>query len=150
LAVLALCALAVASVEAGEAEDALSQGIQRFDEGRYLAAQEVLLNVDPDSLSDADRARRDEYLERVQAALAMVDKANQDLEDGEQALAGGDLKSAAAHLNDVLANEYAPQALRKAAELPEFMTGFLCDAVALSGVSNVLDVTYIHAPTYTT
>ncbi|UCG17282.1 MAG: hypothetical protein JSV19_04465 [Phycisphaerales bacterium] len=116
LAMPAVWLFVVASVPAGEVEDALNKGIQTFDEGKYLEAQEILLAVDRDKLSEADQARRDEYLERVQAALAMVDKATKDLEDGEKALAAGDLDGAEAGLEAVLANEYAPQALRESAQ----------------------------------
>jgi len=116
LAVPFLCMLAITPARAGEAEDALSKAISLFEEGSYLTAQEVLLGVNREALSEADRTRRDDYLERVQSALTMVDKATKDLEDGEKALGDGKLDDAAAKLRGVLANEYAPPALRASAE----------------------------------
>lgn len=97
---------------ANEAEEALRRGVELFDAGDYLAAQQALLAIDRDDLSEADGARRDDYLERIQVALTMLEKASKDYEDGEQALTNGDLDRAEARLNEVLANEYAPQALR--------------------------------------
>ncbi len=111
-----LCLWMGAAALAGPAEDALDKGLGLFDAGKYLEAQQVLLEIDPSALSDEDRGRRDEYLERLQVALAMVDKANKDLEDGEKALAGGDLDTAEEYLQGVLDNEYAAPSLRASAE----------------------------------
>jgi tetratricopeptide (TPR) repeat protein len=100
---------------ADEAEEALQRGVELFEAGDYLAAQQALLDIDRDDLSEADGARRDDYLERIQVALTMLEKASKDLEDGETALSHNDLEEAEARLTDVLANEYAPQALRNSA-----------------------------------
>ncbi|MFQ5490100.1 MAG: hypothetical protein ACE5GE_05195 [Phycisphaerae bacterium] len=112
---LAVCCLVVAPpVFADDAED-LNQAIQQFQEGNYLSAQQLLLDIDPDGLTDAQRVQRDNYVDRVQVALSMVEKAANDLEDAEQAVADHRLDEGQALAKGVLANEYAKQAIRSAA-----------------------------------
>lgn len=93
----------------------LEQGIEHFTSGDYVAAQEVLVSVDREALGDVDQVRRDDYLNRVQIALTMVEKALRDLEDAETALAEGEDSQARQLLESVLGNEYAAEALRQAA-----------------------------------
>ena len=69
----ACCTATVSHAIADEADD-LAAAIQMFQESKYLVAQEALLNLDVEALSDTEKARRDEYLDRVQVALAMVEK----------------------------------------------------------------------------
>lgn len=113
LAVAACFAAATAAL--GDAPENLAKAIQLFEEGRYLAAQEALLKIDPESLSEAQRAQRAEYVDRAQVALTMVEKATRDLEEAAQAVADGELDQADRLLRSVLNNEYAAEALRREA-----------------------------------
>lgn len=112
--VVAACLVVALPAFADDSGD-LAGAIQLFEQGNYLAAQELLLKIDPDALDTSERTRRDEYVNRVQIALAMVEKAETDLEDAETALSGGDLDEAEELLRDVLSNEYAAEALRRGA-----------------------------------
>ncbi|GAG37285.1 unnamed protein product, partial [marine sediment metagenome] len=94
---------------------ALDQAIQLFDHGDYVAAQEVLIGIDRSKLTGKQQVRRDDYLNRVQVAMTMYEKALRDLEDAETAIAEAELDRAEHLLNAVLANEYAAEALRRAA-----------------------------------
>ncbi|MFH0983496.1 MAG: hypothetical protein V2A79_18410 [Planctomycetota bacterium] len=116
VAVLALCLALARAAVADEAAQALQKGIALFDEGKYLAAQEALLAIQRDALEEEDRALRDEYLERVSVAIHMQDKARQDLETAQGALATDHFDKAREWFESVLGNEYAPATLRKAAE----------------------------------
>ncbi|MHC4063709.1 MAG: type II secretion system protein GspD [Planctomycetota bacterium] len=114
LSAVAACLAVAAAAFADEAED-LAAAIQLFEDGRYLAAQEALLKIEPESLTEAQRTQRGEYVDRVQVALAMVEKANQDLDDAVQAVTNRELDQAEQLLRKVLNNEYAAAALRREA-----------------------------------
>ncbi len=93
----------------------LQEGIQLFNDGAYVAAQEKLVEVDRSALSAEDQTLRDDYLNRVQIALTMVEKALRDLEDAETAIGEGETDQARSLLQGVLDNEYADDALRRSA-----------------------------------
>jgi general secretion pathway protein D len=95
---------------------ALEQAIRLFEEGDYLAAQSTLVNIDRSQLNAEEQAARDDYLNRVQLAITMSEKAVRDLEDAETALAENEPEEARQLLEGILANEYAPQAVRRSAE----------------------------------
>lgn len=113
-AVLALFAPSATLWAADEAE-ALEQVIRAFENGEYLAAQELLAEIDRSSLTDEQKSIRDDYLGRIQVAITMSEKALRDLEDAETALAGKEYQQAENLLQRVLDNEYAPQAIRRSA-----------------------------------
>ena len=113
--VVLVAALALSASAWADDGEELARAIRMFEEGKYLAAQEVLLEVGPEGLSQAQRAQRDEYLDRVQVALSMVEKASNDLDDALQAVEDGELDEADALLRGVLRNEYASGALRRGA-----------------------------------
>lgn len=116
LTLLVMAALPMAqSARAGEASDTLKAAIGLFDQGEYLAAQEKLTAIDRDQLSDKDRDLRDDYVNRIQVAITMEDKALRDLEDAETAIEDDQLEQAEALLNAVIHNEYADKSLRTSA-----------------------------------
>ncbi|MCH8250959.1 MAG: hypothetical protein IID36_00750 [Planctomycetes bacterium] len=100
---------------AGDDVQTLNEAIGLFGVGDYLAAQELLVDIDRSKLSKNDQARRDDYVRRVQVALRMEGKALRDLEDAESAMAENDNEQARLLLDRVLANEYAPEPARKKA-----------------------------------
>jgi len=108
--------LLVGPVSASEEADALTTAIQLFNDGDYVAAQEILAVLDRSKLEPEQQALRDDYLERARVAVTMVEKAMRDLEDAEIALVGGEREQAIVLLNSVLANEYAHEGVRRAAE----------------------------------
>ncbi len=108
--------LLVGPVSASEEADALKTAIQLFEDGDYVAAQEILAVLDRSKLDPEQQAMRDDYLERAKVAVTMAEKGMRDLEDAETALAGGEKEQAISLLNSVLANEYAHEGVRRAAE----------------------------------
>jgi general secretion pathway protein D len=94
---------------------ALDRAIQLFEQGDYLASQELLLGIDRAKLTSKQQASRDDYLNRVQVAITMYEKALRDLEDAETAIAEGELDRAEHLLEGVLSNEYAAEAVRRSA-----------------------------------
>ncbi len=112
VAALLLVTPAVAQDDA----QALDQAIQLFDRGDYLAAQELLLGIDREKLDEQQRSLRDDYVDRVQVAITLYEKALRDLEDAETAIADRERERAEQLLNAVLSNEYAAEVLRRAAE----------------------------------
>ena len=113
---LSLCLAVPTWAAADEASQMLQKGIALFDEGKYMAAQEVLLNVDRDALAEEERALRDEYVDRVSVALNMVDKANREVEEAQAALMTENFAEAEALFESVLENEYALATIRQTAE----------------------------------
>ncbi len=95
---------------------ALEQAIRLFNEGDYLAAQSTLANIDRSGLNSGDQDRRDDYLNRVQVAITLSEKAVRDLEDAETALSEGEPGQAQLLLEGVLSNEYAAEAVRRSTE----------------------------------
>jgi len=115
--VLAAALVAVAApATAGDQGEDLQQAIGLFEDGEYLAAQELLAGMDRAKLDPQQQARRDDYLSRCQVAITMYEKALRDLEDAETAIAEREHDRARPLLDRVLANEYAAQSLRRAAE----------------------------------
>ncbi|MGB0715842.1 MAG: hypothetical protein ACPGXK_08185, partial [Phycisphaerae bacterium] len=108
--------LLASPVWGGENEDALARAVAQFEKGEYLAAQETLGTVDRSSLSAGDQERRDDYLNRVQVAIMMEDKALRNVEDAETAIENGDKVQARQLLQAVLENEYAPQSITRVAQ----------------------------------
>lgn len=103
-------------VVAQDEATALEQGVKLFEEGSYLAAQEMLVGIDRSKLNRTQQALRDDYLSRVQVAITMCEKALRDLEDAETAAAEGEIDHAKRLLESVLNNEYAAEALRRSAQ----------------------------------
>jgi type II secretory pathway component GspD/PulD (secretin) len=113
---LGLCLALPVRAETETAAQALQKAITLFDEANYLAAQETLLRLDRDALTDKERALRDDYVERVGVAVKAVDKAKQDVERAQAALAADQFDTATSFFEGVLDNEYAPASVRQAAD----------------------------------
>ena len=116
LAVMLLCLVPTFAARAGDDPARLNEAIQLFNAGDYVAAQELLAEIDRTQLSPEQQQSRDDYLSRVQIALTMYEKALRDLEDAENAINSNDLARAEELLNQVLNNEYAAEALRRDAD----------------------------------
>ena len=118
IALLSLLVLLFAGPTPARAQDAsatLQNAVQRFNDGDYLGAQELLTSVDRSKLSPQDQAKRDDYVNRVQTAIKMLEKAQRDFDDAQRATQDGNTQRAAELLDGVLANEYAPQNVRESA-----------------------------------
>ena len=103
------------SALAQDASATLQNAVQRFNDGDYLVAQELLAGIDRSKLNPAEQARRDDYVNRVQTAIKMLEKAQRNLDDAQRAMRDGDSRQASQLLDDVLTNEYAPQNIRESA-----------------------------------
>ena len=116
----ALCAVLLAAYLPGAARAAdpaetLNQAITLFKDGDYLAAQELLLGLNRGQLPQNRQEVRDDYVERCRVAITLGEKALRDLEDAETAMAEHEYDRAEHLLNGVMANEYAPESLLRAA-----------------------------------
>ena len=116
LAFVGGCFLVAASAMAGDAENALDQAIDLFEQGHYSEAQEILLKIDQDELEEELRALRNEYVDRTRMAITMVEQAELDLEKAEETSEKGDIAAAKKLFQAVLDNEYATKAHRNAAQ----------------------------------
>ncbi len=115
---LAGCLLGLAGLPVARGQEAsasLRQAVELFENGDYLASQRALTSIDRNQLSPDEQKTRDDYLNRVQVAQTMYEKALRDLEDAETAISGGENARARMMLQRVLDNEYAAQSLRNAA-----------------------------------
>ncbi len=116
LGVVLIALLTAVPARAADEAAALQNAIKLFDAGDYLAAQEMILALDRSKLDKEQQALRDDYVDRIQTALLMTQKALDDLEDAELAVHEGDKEHARASLNAVLSNQYAPEPVRKTAQ----------------------------------
>jgi type II secretory pathway component GspD/PulD (secretin)/tetratricopeptide (TPR) repeat protein len=96
--------------------DDLQLGIDLFEQGDYLAAQEALVGLDRDRLTPDQQALRDDYLDRTMVAITMSEKAERDLEAADSAATAGENERAVRLLETVLANEYANERVQRDAE----------------------------------
>jgi Flp pilus assembly secretin CpaC/tetratricopeptide (TPR) repeat protein len=123
---LAVFLLMAGPVRAADDAQSLRQAVELYNQGEYLEAQELLAGLDRSKLNADDQALRDDYLDRTRVAISMAEKAGRDLEDAEMAEEAAaaatdpavkeqELASARRLLETVLANEYAPPAMRNAA-----------------------------------
>jgi len=113
-ALVVLC-LNLAPAAAQQEAATLDRAIKLFDSGDYLTAQEVIVGIDRSKLNPKQQGTRDDYLNRIQVAVTMSEKAVRDLEDAETAAAEHERAKAEKLLAGVLANEYAPQGARRSA-----------------------------------
>jgi len=113
-ALVVFCMNIAPAVAEGEAAT-LERAVKLFEAGDYLTAQEVIVGIDRAKLSPKQQSSRDDYLNRIQVAITMSDKAIRDLEDAETAIAEHEREKAEVLLEGVLANEYAPQGARRSA-----------------------------------
>lgn len=110
-----VASLFVAIPAGADEKDKLDQAVRLYENGDFLAAQEAFAGIDRTQLTPDQQQVRDDYLQRVQVALTMYEKALRDLEDAESAIAAREYDRAEELLNRVLSNEYAAEALRRAA-----------------------------------
>ena len=115
LSALVVICLNIAPVVGEEDAATLDRAVKLFETGDYLAAQELIVGIDRARLSPKQQSVRDDYLNRIQVAITMSDKAIRDLEDAETAIAEHERANAEKLLASVLANEYAPEGARRSA-----------------------------------
>lgn len=113
--IAAACWLSPAGAMGQDPSASLKQAVGLFEDGNYLGAQELLAGIDRSQLSASEQAVRDDYLNRVQVALTLYEKALRDLEDAETAIDDGNVAEAKRLLQSVLDNEYAAEPLQRAA-----------------------------------
>jgi len=108
-------------VPAAYAQSAALQAAERlFEEQQYVAAQEALLAIDRESLTDAERARLDELLALVPEAIKAAERAAQDQEAADHAFEEGQWEVAEKLYRALAANQYAtPGARQRAVERGE-------------------------------
>lgn len=122
---------------AQEEAAALDKSIKLFEQGDYLAAQSALLAIDRDKLGPREQSIRDDYVNRIQVALQMSEKALRDLEDAETAAASNEVGKASKLAQGVIDNEYAPVPVRKkAADLQKSMSQKGADAARSHAVAS--------------
>jgi general secretion pathway protein D len=100
-AILALVPLAAAQNEQ------LQAALHLYEKQEYKAAQETLLKVDREALTEGERARLDDLLKLLPEAINASEKAAQDLADGDAAFDAGDWAAAEEHYQAVEQNKYA-------------------------------------------
>ncbi len=116
LVAMAITFACICPALASDDGDSLKHAIHLFNSGQYVDAQEALTGIDREQLTSDEQAQRDEYLGRVQQAIALHEKALRDLEDAETAIIEQENSEAAALLQAVLDNEYAAPAIREYAQ----------------------------------
>lgn len=87
-----------------------------FNQQEYIAAQEVLLKVDREQLSEDEAKAYDHLLKLLPQAIQGSKKAKQDMADANKAYEAGRWEEAREFYTRVLDNEYALEALRDEAE----------------------------------
>ena len=96
-------------VPLGIAQDTrLQAATDLYEKHEYKAAQEALLKVDRDALTDAERAKLDELLKVLPDAINANAKATQDLTDADAAFEAGNWQNAERLYQAVEQNLYAP------------------------------------------
>lgn len=115
LASLLLLAFTVSAGAQTPAEQ-LARGIELFRTGHYQEAQQFLLALDREDLTDEQQEQRDRYVDEARLAISLSSKARQDHDQAAQAFENGGLDRAELLYRAVLRNDYAPEHLRAAAE----------------------------------
>lgn len=107
-----LVAVMLVPVAAAENEQ-LQAAANLFDKQEYVAAQEALLKVNRDALSDAELAKLDELLKAVPEAIKASERAAQDLGSANAAYDDGKWDIAEQLYRAVQASQYAPKSARE-------------------------------------
>lgn len=115
IACIAMMLAAVPVAIAQSAADELARGIELFEQGRYADAQQVLLTIDPDALTDEQRQTRDRYVDEVRLAVNLSNRARQDFDEAQRALKDKDYARANVLFASVIRNQYAGESLKSAA-----------------------------------
>lgn len=113
-------ALLVVSFAAGVARaqsSGLEAGAALFDRQEYVAAQEALLKVDREKLSEEQRVRLDELLAILPEAIQGAERAGQTLSEADAAFDAAQWNKAEALYRDVYLNQYASAKQRDRAGL---------------------------------
>ncbi len=106
LVVLGLVPIAAAQ------DEQLHTALNLYEKQEYKAAQEALLKVNREALTEAERSKLDELLKLLPEAVNASEKAAQDLADGEAAFEAGDWQAAERHFHAVEGNKFAAPAAR--------------------------------------
>ncbi len=90
----------------------LQKAVDLYEAQEYVAAQEALLEVDRDALTDEERTQLDHLLEQLPQAIQGAERAQQDLAAADAAYEEGAWELAQEQYEAVLDNEYAQPAQR--------------------------------------
>jgi len=104
---LALLIVLILTPAVGAADEKLERARQLFDAKEYVAAQEALLEVDRERLSEQETRLYDELLKILPQAIQASKKAEQDLADARRAYDDGRWQAADRLYAQVLENQYA-------------------------------------------
>ena len=96
-------------------DELLDEALKQFREGKYERAQETLLGVETDKLTEERQRQREELAEEVAAAVNQSNKAAQDLEDAAKAFESRKVATAEERYQAVVRNAYATAAQKKRA-----------------------------------
>jgi general secretion pathway protein D len=103
-------------VPAALAEDEqLGRAKELFDRQEYVAAQEALLEVDPEQLTEEEAQAYEHLLRILPQAIQAAKKAEQDMADANKAYEEGRWEEADRLYTRVINNEYAKDAMREEA-----------------------------------
>ena len=98
------------------ADDSLSKAVKLYDAGDYGASLQLLIGIDEDDLPSEERQiLLQKYLPQAQKAMKQIDAARADLKKAGAAMDAGQLDKAKKLLNGVVANEFAPAAMKSKA-----------------------------------
>ncbi len=114
---LLVCFLLIPASAAADEQLELARGL--FEMQEYVAAQEALLEVDREQLTEEEAAVYDELLKVLPRAIQGSAKAEQDMADAKKAYDEGRWKEADGIYARVLENEYARTLLRSEARMQQ-------------------------------
>ena len=97
---VAMCVVATAWGQS----DKLKEAIDLYDQQDYAAAQERLLEVDRDKLTEAEKDELDAYLKDAPGAIKAAEKAGADGAEADKAFDAGRWDEAEKHYRGVLKN----------------------------------------------
>jgi len=110
-----LLVFALVPLAEAQANDQLQEAVQLFKQQEFAAAQEALLKVDREALTDEQRTQLDDLLKLVPEAIKANEKATQDLAAADEAYEAGQWDEADRLYQAIVANEYAFAAVREQA-----------------------------------
>jgi len=118
VAALGIAVIASPSVSlANQASDQLNAGVQLFNEGEYGQARLLLLRVEVEDLSDAERAERNRLITEASIAQNQVGKAHREKAEADLLLSKGETGKATRLYESILSNRYASADMKEHAAL---------------------------------
>ncbi len=110
-----MCGILLATSALATPAGDLQEAVTLYNAGNYEQARESLLAIDRDALTAEQKQQRDELVEATRTAINQVNKARQDLADGDRAYDAGQRLPAETAYRAVLDNAYATDAQKQRA-----------------------------------